>query len=159
MILSASSSGQGAAKAPDVEVLLVRLANELFAVRSASVREVMRHRPWTPVPGAPVSLPGIISRRGQILPIVEPRPLFGFEQAELTRAARLVLVEHDDVSMALLVEEVIDLVALPADTIEPVPTALVSTRSRFLTGVARFANRPVSLLDLDELIAGLREAD
>ena len=142
---------------PDLEVLLVRLERELYAIPSASVREVARFRPWTLVPGAAATLPGIISQRGMILPVVELRPLLGLEQAELTRAARLVIVLHNEIGMAVLVEAVLDLIALPADTIEPVPSALDPARARFLRGVTRHEQQPLGLLDLDELIAGLRE--
>jgi purine-binding chemotaxis protein CheW len=141
----------------DLEVLLFRLERELYAVPSANVREIMRYRPWTPVPGAPASLPGIISQRGMILPIVELRPLLGLEQAGITREARLVIVVHNDIGMALLAEAVLDLVALPASAIEPAPSALDPARARFLRGVARHEDQPIGVLDLDELIAGLRE--
>ena len=142
---------------PDLDVLLFRLERELYAIPSASVREVARYRPWTSVPGAPASLPGIISQRGMILPIVEPRPLLGLEQAEVTRAARLVIVLHNDIGMALLADAVLDLVLLPARAVEPVPSALDPARARFLRGVAQHADQTIGLLDLDELIAGLRE--
>ncbi len=142
---------------PDLEVLLFRLEREVYAIPSTSVREVARHRPYTPVPGAPASLPGIISQRGMILPVVEPRPLLGLEQAELTRAARLVIVVHNEIGMALLVEAVLDLVALPASAIEPVPSALDPARARYLRGIAHHDDQPIGLLDLNELIAGLRE--
>lgn len=145
------------AERPDQEVLLFRIERELYAIPSNSVREVARFRPWTPVPGAPAVLPGIISQRGMILPIVEPRPLLGLEQHDLTRAARLVIVIHNDIGMALLVEAVLDLIMLPAVAIEPVPAALDPTRARFLRGVAHHEDQPLGLLDLDELIVGLRE--
>jgi purine-binding chemotaxis protein CheW len=141
---------------PGLEALLMQLGGELYALPSSSVREVIRYRPFTPVPGAPPTLPGILSQRGLILPVVELRPLLGLEVTDITRAARLVLVTHQDVDMALLVEMVLDLTSLPADAVEPVPAALDPARARFLRGVARHAEQPVALFDLDELIAGLR---
>ena len=144
-----------AAPAP-IDVLLLWLAGELYGVPSASVREVLRYRAYTPVPGAPPALPGILSQRGAILPVVELRPLLELEIAPVTRATRLVIVAHQDVDMALLVEAVLDLAALPADTLDPLPAALDPARARFLRGVARHEQQPVALIDLDELIAGLR---
>src|SRR5262245_56278236 len=129
----------------DQEVLLFRLERELYAIPSASVREVARFRPWTPVPGAPTVLPGIISQRGMILPVVELRPLLGLDQPDLTRAARLVVVIHNDIGMALLVEAVLDLVVLPAAAIELVPAALDPARARFLRSVARHDELPLGL--------------
>jgi len=139
-----------------IDVLLFQLAGELYGVPSASVREVVRYRIYTPVPGSPASLPGILSQRGVILPVVELRPLLGLALAPVTRAARLVIVAHQEIDMALLAESVLDLVALPAETLQPLPAALDPARARFLRGIARHEQQPVMLLDLDELIAGLR---
>ena len=139
-----------------IDVLLFQLAGELYGVPSASVREVVRYRIYTLVPGSPASLPGILSQRGVILPVVELRPLLGLALAPVTRAARLVIVAHQEIDMALLAESVLDLVALPAETLQPLPAALDPARARFLRGIARHEQQPVMLLDLDELIAGLR---
>ena len=139
-----------------IDVLLIRLADELYGVPSASVREVVRYRAYTPVPGSPPSLPGILSQRGTILPAVELRSLLGLGIVPVTRAARLVIVAHQEIDMALLVEAVLDLAALPADTLQPLPAALDPARARFLRGIANYEQQPVALIDLDELIAGLR---
>ena len=153
----ASSSVEKDTAAPaTIDVLLIELAGELYGIPSASVREVLRYRAYTPVPGAPPALPGILSQRGTILPVVELRPLLGLEIAPVTRATRLVFVAHQDIDMALLVEAVLDLAALPADMVEPLPAALDPARARFLRGIARHEQQPVALIDLDELIAGLR---
>lgn len=156
-MFQSSASGTAAETQPDLEVLLVQIEQELYALPSASVREVARYRPWTPVPGAPSTLPGIINQRGMILPIVEPRPLLGLEQTELTRAARLVIVVHNEIGLALLVESVLDLTTFPAIAVEPVPAALDPARARLLRGILHQEHRPIGLLDLDELIASLRE--
>jgi purine-binding chemotaxis protein CheW len=139
-----------------LEVLLIQLADELYALPSASVREVIRYRAYTPVPGAPPMLPGILNQRGQILPVVELSPLLGLERAPLSRATRLVMVSHTDIDMTLLVEQVLDLTSLPVDGIEPLPTALDPARARFLRGIAHYDDRPVAILELGEVIAGLR---
>ena len=73
-----------------IDVLLLRLAGELYGIPSASVREVVRYRAYTPVPGSPPSLPGILSQRGTILPVVELRQLLDLAIVPLSRAARLV---------------------------------------------------------------------
>jgi purine-binding chemotaxis protein CheW len=152
---SSLTEKQTDAPAP-LDVLLIQLSGELYGLPSASVREVLRYRSYTPVPGAPPTLPGILSQRGIILPLVELRPLLGFAITEVTRATRLVIVAHNDVDLALLVEAVLDLAALPADTLGPLPAALDPARARFLRALAQYDQRPVALLDLDEIIASLR---
>jgi purine-binding chemotaxis protein CheW len=137
-------------------VLLIQLAGELYALPSASVREVIRYRAYTPVPGAPPMLPGVLNQRGQILPVVELSPLLGLERAPLSRSTRLVMVSHTDIDMALLVEQVLDLTSRPVEGVEPLPTALDPARARYLRGVAHYDERPVAILELSEVIAGLR---
>jgi purine-binding chemotaxis protein CheW len=142
---------------PEIGVLLFRLADEIYAIPSGSVREVARYRAFTPVPGAPQTLPGILSQRGTILPVVELRPLLGLDVIEPTRATRFVIIAHNEVDMTVVVDAVLDLSGLPADSIEPPPTALDPARARFLRGVTQLDDQPVALIDLDQVIAGLRE--
>ncbi len=140
-----------------LHAVLIRLKREYFALPVVSIREIMRQRAYTPVPGAPPSLPGIISQRGAILPVVELRLLLGFEAKELTSAARYIMVEHNDVDMALVVEEVLDLVELPEHAIEPAPSAIDPSRVALLRGVIQHEDRLIALFDLDAIIARLRE--
>lgn len=142
---------------PALSLLLIRVEHELYAIPSASVREVARYRTVTPVPGAPRSLPGIISQRGSILPVVDLRLTLDLGLADITRASRLVVVNHQDTDMALLVDAVLDLAIIPAEQVELVPAALDPARARFLTGIVQLEGEPVALLDLNELIASLRD--
>ena len=155
-MFASSSTAKDIAAPATLDVLLLQLAGELYSIPSVSVREVVRYRAYTPVPGSPPSLPGILSQRGTILPVVELRSLLGLTIAPITRAARLVIVAHQDIDMALLAESVLDLVALPAEALQPLPAALDPARARFLRGIAHHEQQPVMLLDLGELIAGLR---
>ncbi|MDW8234896.1 MAG: chemotaxis protein CheW, partial [Roseiflexaceae bacterium] len=90
----------------DQNILLIRLADEIYALPSVHVREVGRYRAFTPVPGAPPILPGIISQRGVILPVVDLRLVLGMPAMETTRSSRLVTVVYEDIDMALLVDAV-----------------------------------------------------
>ena len=137
-------------------VLLVQIAGEIYALPASSVREVIRYRACTPVPGAPPALPGILSQRGAILPVVDAHPLLGLDPTPITRATRMVVLGHADVDLAVLVEAVLDLVSLPGEAIEPLPATLDPARARFLRGVVQQEDQAIALFDLDEMIAGLR---
>jgi purine-binding chemotaxis protein CheW len=152
-----AAAESNATERPALDVLLIRVEHELYALPSASVREVARYRTITAVPGAPRSLPGIISQRGTILAVVDLRLTLDLGLADVTRASRLVIVAHQEIDMALLVDAVLDLATIPSEQIELVPAALDPARARFLTGIVQLDGEPVALLDLGELIASLRE--
>lgn len=141
-----------------LDYLVVRAAGELYALPGAAVREVARWRAPTPVPGAPAVLPGIISQRGVILPVVDMRLALGLAAAPPERAARLVVLQLDATDLALFVDAVIDLVSLaPGDCAAP-PLGIDPDRARLLVAVARHGDAPLAILDLTALVAALQES-
>jgi purine-binding chemotaxis protein CheW len=136
---------------------LLRLGSETYALPGPAVREVTRYRDPLPVPGAPSSLPGLISQRGAIVPVADLRPLLGLDVVPAGRATRLVLVQHDEILIALLADAVLDLADVPAESLEHLPAALDPTRARLLQAMATYEGRLVALLDLEQVIAALRE--
>lgn len=141
-----------------LSLLLFQIGRETYAVASEHVREISRYRPYTAVPGAPPALPGVMSLRGAIVPVVEPRLLLGLPEQPLTCAARLVLVSYEEVLLALIVEAVSDLVDLPACDEQPAPGVLEPARAALIRGVVRYGDRPAALIDLGALINTLRSA-
>lgn len=145
--------------APTIDLLLVEIDNERYALPSSSVQGIVRHHPWTAVPGAPPALPGIISQRGLILPIVEMRVLLDLPEADVQRATRFVFVQHQETDMALLIDRVIDLETVPESLFVQPLDALNTRRERFVRGIAHTQDGPLGLLDLDVVITALREGN
>lgn len=140
------------------EYLLFRVATERYALASAPVREIMRWRAPTPVPGAPPLLPGVINQRGQILAIIDLRLLLGLAAAAPDRATRLIWVHHGDIDAALLVDAVDDLIPIDAAQLEPPPANLTGPAQRVIHALYRHHDQPVAILDLAALFALVQEA-
>jgi purine-binding chemotaxis protein CheW len=139
------------------EYLLVRVSDELYALPGPAVREVSRWRQPTPIPGAPALLPGIISQRGVVVPIIDLRVLLGLAAAAVERSTRLIITQHENIELALLVDAVIDLVALPPTALNQPPAALDAGRARLLSAVARHEDRPLGVINLAAVIAVVQE--
>jgi purine-binding chemotaxis protein CheW len=122
-----------------------------------AVREVARWRAPTPVPGAPAILPGIISQRGVVLPIVDLRLLLGLAAAAPERSTRLIIVQHEGIDLALLVDAVIDLAPIAVTALAATPAALDPGRARLLSAVARHGDRPLGVINMAALIATVQE--
>lgn len=137
--------------------LIIRAGEELHALPGPCLREVARWRAPTFVPGAPLVIPGIISQRGVILPVVDLRLALGLSGAPPDRSTRLVVVQHEATEMALLVDAVIDLAPVPGAALDHPPVTLDPARARLLVSVARYDGRPVGVINLAALIASLQE--
>ncbi|NWF81492.1 MAG: chemotaxis protein CheW [Chloroflexi bacterium] len=137
--------------------LIVRAGAELYALAGACVREVARWRAPTPVPGAPDVIPGVVSQRGVVLPVVDLRLALGLPASLPDRNTRLVVARHDTVDVALLVDAVVDLTPL-AGAMQPPPAGpRDARRTRLLGAVTRHAGCPLGMLDLGALIAAVQE--
>jgi purine-binding chemotaxis protein CheW len=140
-----------------LDLLLVQAADELYGLPGTAVRELRRWRAPTPVPGAPPVIPGIIGQRGVVLPVVDLRLALGLPAAAPGRTTRLVLIHHELADLALCVDAVLDLLALPAAAQTQPPATLDPTRARLISAVTRLDDRPLALLNLAALIAAVQE--
>ncbi len=136
-------------------LLLCRLADEPHALQMSDVREVIRWRVPTPIPGTPPTILGVIHHRGLVLPIVDVRPLLGLNTPPPTRSTRLLIVEHGDMAAALVSDAVVDIVEIEHGAVEPVPASFAAAQARFLGGLVYWAEQPVALLMLPTLFAAL----
>ena len=91
---------------------LVTLAGYPFAVEVRYAREVVVFDEYTVVPLAPPYLLGVASLRGNIMPVVDVRPLLGMAPAVAGHEVRVLVVERDGVKVGLLIDEVLGLEAL-----------------------------------------------
>lgn len=135
--------------------LLFRVADEQYALPSGSVHEIVRWQAAVPVPGAPTILPGILVQRGVVYTVVDTRLLFGFATTAPERATRYVLFHEDEHRLALLVDAVLDLIALDLTLSEAIPATLPVARARLLRGVVRHTDLLVALIEPPELLAAL----
>ncbi len=133
--------------------LIVRVADELYGLPGAALREVIRWRTPTPLPGAPSVLLGIISQRGVVLPAIDLRLALGLPVSPPGRATRLVLVQHETIDLALVVDGVLDLTPL-AELGQPPASP---GRGVLTSAVARFQDRPLGVIDLAALIATVQD--
>lgn len=90
-------------------VCVVALAGYRFAIEVRYAREVVVFDEYTLVPLAPAHLLGVANLRGNIMPIVDVRPLLGMTPAAAGREVRALVVERDAVQAALLIDEALGL--------------------------------------------------
>ena len=122
----------------ELRVLTFMLGTEEYAVDILRIREIIRMRPITAVPRAPAFVPGVLSLRGTILPIVDLRMRLRLPAAGFDKRTRILVVAADDGELfGLLVDEVRNVVPLRAEEIEATPAVISSTQADFRAGIGR----------------------
>jgi purine-binding chemotaxis protein CheW len=136
----------------DREVLSFRLANETYGIEMRWLREIHKVRPMTEVPRVPAFLPGIISVRGAVVPVLDMRRRIGLAVEPLGRPSRILIVEHEEERFGLIVDEVHKVVRLLNAQVEsaPLPGGIDSA---YLSGVARSNGEMIVLLDVPAVVS------
>jgi purine-binding chemotaxis protein CheW len=133
---------------PAGRACLVVLGGRRFAVDVADTREVVVLDATTPVPGAPAVVIGVMNLRGNVLPVVEARPLLGLPVRTATDRA-LVLADGER-RAAVLVEAVLGLTTLDVAPSPAADGALTAGEVNADSG------GPATLLDARAVLAALR---
>jgi purine-binding chemotaxis protein CheW len=95
---------------------------------------------------------GVTNLRGRILPVVELRSRLGLPPAVLTPRSRIVVTEAHGRVLGLLVDAVLQVTRIPADTVQPAPDDVLTPQADWLAGVARRPDRLLILLELDAVL-------
>ena len=132
-----------------VRLLVFRVGHVRCAAEAAAVREIMSPQPVTRVPGAPEQVPGVINVRGSLVTLVDARQCLLGSSAH-NGEGPLVLVDFGSRTVALVVDEVIDLISVPRDALAE-RAELPGVEARFVRAVGRQAQQSFALLDTDAL--------
>jgi purine-binding chemotaxis protein CheW len=125
-----------------VDLLLFRLGGERYGIEVTGVREIYSLEQLTPLPRTPNFVAGIFSARGRILSVIDLRAFFGLPAVDLSDQTKIMVVTHTDLTLelaslevGLLADDVVDVMTLPQEDIEPPLTASCGNRADYIQGI------------------------
>jgi len=136
-----------------VKFVTFALGKEKYAVPVLRVKEIIARYDIAPLPKTPVFVEGIISLRGDIIPVVDLRKRFDLPVRDRTDETRLIVLEMDDFYVGIEVDAVFEVIKINAGQIEPPPALVAGLQSDYLEGVCEIDNRLITILNLDEIFS------
>ncbi|GAB4197606.1 MAG: hypothetical protein OHK0013_05960 [Sandaracinaceae bacterium] len=101
------------------EYLVFEIGRDRMALPLASVKEILKLAPITPVPRAQHDVLGILSVRGRITTVLDLRRRLGLAEGAPSRSSRILLVDRQDEVVGLRVDAVTEVLRLRTSEIEP----------------------------------------
>jgi len=135
-----------------------KLAGEEYALEILKVREIIGLMDITRVPRIEEHIRGVINLRGRVIPVLDLRLKFGMQRAEATDQTVIIVVQYSsgavkDLTMGLLVDEVLEVLDIPAAQIEPPPSfGGSSAGTEFILGVGKADRRVIFLLSIGRVL-------
>lgn len=124
-----------------------------FGIAVLRVQEVFRSPEITKVPLAPPVIEGLMNLRGQIVTAVDMRRRLNVPTREHEQAPISIVVCTNDGVVSLLVDEIGDVLDVPADAFEPLPESSSLADSEIIEGVYKLDGKLMLVLDLDQALA------
>jgi len=158
--MAAPSGQQNQTKDDQVlQYVTFRLDDETYGINVMQIQEVLRYSEIAPVPGSPDYVLGIINLRGNVVTVIDTRRRFGLNDADITDASRIVVMESADQVMGILVDSVAEVVYLKSSEIETAPNVGSEESARFIQGVCNKNGELIILVEFDKMLTDHEWAD
>jgi purine-binding chemotaxis protein CheW len=151
-VTGAMLAGEGFESHDGAQYIGFRIHTEAFLLSVAPVQEIIMMCPVTFVPGSHFSVEGIISLRGEIMPILNLRRLLGFPKGGVTQSTRIMIVSSEFGGFGIIVDAITQFVRLKESEIESIAQNFFSHEYKILTGVAKEGSLVRGILDVGKLM-------
>jgi purine-binding chemotaxis protein CheW len=135
-----------------VSLAVVRISDRYFAFDLALVREFINLGRITTIPCCPEHIIGNMNLRGEILTLVDICQPLNIARTERNQAPKAVVIEVKDLTVGIVVEEVLDVVDFRPEELKPIPVAMNNQTISFLKGVADYRSQLINVIDLPKLL-------
>jgi len=134
------------------------LAEEVFAVDVARVREILEITSITKVPQVPDFMRGVINLRGCVVPVIDLRLKFGMPETAQTVNTCIIVVEvemeGENIVLGSLADSVQEVIEMEPSQIEAAPHIGTHLKTEFLKGMGKHNEHFVMILDIDKVFSG-----
>ena len=131
-----------------VELLVLRVGGERFAIELRFVEEALECPPLQPLPDMERRMLGIVRHRARTLPVYAPEPTFRVSLAGAE--PQVVVVRAGDRAIGIAADEVEDVVVIPRGAVRP--SSALGERDGVLHGVAMHEGELVAIVDARALV-------
>lgn len=137
-----------------MEILLFSLGTrEIFGINVFKVREVGRTPRITKTPNMPRGVEGLISLRGNVIPVLSLAPFMNLEGAAPGLGKTMMVAEYSKRTLGFLVHEVDRIIRVDWERVKA-PESVLAANQGLITAVIELdGSNLVSILDVEQILA------
>jgi len=137
-----------------MEILLFSLGTgEIFGINVFKVREVCQTPSITKTPNMPEGIDGVISLRGNIIPVISLARFIQLADAPEDTGHTMIVTEFSRHTQGFLVHEVDRIIRVDWDRVKP-PQTMLAGSDGLITAITELDDgRLVSILDVEQILA------
>jgi purine-binding chemotaxis protein CheW len=133
--------------------LTFALGRESFGLEISYVKEIVGMQPITQMPEVPAYVKGIINLRGKIIPVIDMCVKFGKELNPYTDRTCIIVVDIQEISVGLIVDNVTEVLVIDDADIVPPPSMRTGAYNNYIKAIGKTGNDVKLLLDCEKLFS------
>jgi len=143
-------------RAGAMQVVMIGLGEEKFALDAGLVREIIDPVPVTKVAGARSFVPSVINVRGNVIPLADLRIRFGMPQLEDSAETRIVVIEIELDNEPLLVgvtaDKVYEVTEISQTDVQQTPRVGMHWKPEFIRFIAKWREEFVIVPNMERIL-------
>jgi len=149
--------GQAAEQQADaMQVVMIGLGEEKFALDAGLVREIIDPVPVTKVAGARAFVPSVINVRGNVIPLADLRIRFGMPQLEDSADTRIVVIEleldGEPVLVGVTADKVYEVTEISQTDVQQTPRVGMHWKPEFIRFIAKWREEFVIVPNMERIL-------
>ncbi|WP_033111035.1 chemotaxis protein CheW [Leptospira interrogans] len=134
------------------EYLTFNVEEEIFGIDILKIHEILKPVPITRIPNGDDYILGVINLRGEIIPILDLKQVFGIGYSDIMPSTRIIVVVHEDKRAGILVDTVRQVVKIQFDKVSKATDDLSLNYSSLIESVSQADETLILNLNLSVLI-------
>jgi purine-binding chemotaxis protein CheW len=135
-----------------IQLACLNLCNRLFAIDIMRIKEIIVPLPLATLPRNSDVLDGVINLRGSVIPVMNLRKRFGIPTDTAAPAGRLLIVSLAGSQLALMVDEVMEVITVPVADIKPPSVTLAGVGMECVLGICIVEEQVIMIMNVDLLL-------
>ena len=137
-----------------VGTILFCLENEYYCMETTYVKEIVKGKKITRLPNSYPFVKGLINLRGDIIPVIDLKKMFNLPSSFNSKILEvLIIIKVDDFVIGLLIDQVIGIISVNIENIEPPSPVLGFVNERYIDGVVKLPKYVAVLLNVREIFS------
>ncbi len=132
--------------------LIFNLSEKAYAVSAEKIVEILQLPALTVVEKFPDHVAGLLNLRGQVILVIDPGKLLGFEQRKYTTDHQVLIIQCNDRKIGIIVDSVSNVIQLDRDNLEPLP---YKPKEKIISGIYKYENNLIAFLNTDSILENI----
>ncbi|WHH61355.1 chemotaxis protein CheW [Petroclostridium sp. X23] len=137
-----------------MQMVIFRIGEEEYAFEISNIKEIIRIPPMKNVPNSPFYIAGLCSLRGELLPVIDSRRLFGIADVENDEGSRVVVTDIEGNKVGLIADKVSEVISIEESMLKDPPESIRGRDGGVVKGILLLndGKRVIMVLDAVKIV-------